>query len=109
MTMHYNALDPEIMDLLSLKTFKLCRTKRIKDIDYSFGFNEEFARRVAKMNLGCLLIMRNVLLAEAMYGEDQSKFIEIYIDVEKNPAIKKTFVNARDVCIEGSQRRCRNW
>ena len=62
---------------------------------------EEFARRVAKMNLGCLLIMQECpTLYEAMYGEDQSKFIEIYIDVEKNPAIKKTFVNARDVALK---------
>ena len=49
MTMHYNALDPEIMDLLSLKNVQAVEQKRIKDIDYSFGFNcEEFARRVIK-------------------------------------------------------------
>lgn len=101
MTMHYNALDPEIMDLLSLKNVQAVEQKRIKDIDYSFGFNEEFARRVAK-NESWMLVDYSECpdLYESMYEGDQTKFIELYNKVESNTNIKKTFVNARDVALK---------
>lgn len=101
MTMHYNALDPEIMDLLSLKNVQAVEQKRIKDIDYSFGFNEEFARRVAK-NESWMLVDYSECpdLYESMYEGDQTKFIELYNKVESDTNIKKTFVNARDVALK---------
>ena len=101
MTMHYNALDPEIMDLLTLKNVQSVEQKRVKDIDYSFGFNEEFARRVAK-NESWMLVDYSECpdLYESMYEGDQTKFIELYNKVESNTNIKKTFVNARDVALK---------
>lgn len=101
LTMHFNALDPEIIDLLSLKNVQTVEQKRIKDIDYSFGFNEEFARRVAK-NETWMLVDYGAApeLYEAMYAADQSKFIELYCQTEQNPLIKKEFVKARDVALK---------
>ena len=101
MTMHYNALDPEILDLLSLKNVQTVEQKRIKDIDYSFGFNEEFARRVAKNESWMLVDYGDAPeLYESMYEADQSRFVELYNSVENNPLVKKEFVNARDVALK---------
>lgn len=101
MTMHYNALDPEIMDLLSLKNVQTVEQKRIKDIDYSFGFNEEFARRVAKNESWMLVDYGDASeLYESMYEADQSRFVELYNSVENNPLVNKEFVNARDVALK---------
>ena len=101
MTMHYNALDPEILDLLSLKNVQTVEQKRIKDIDYSFGFNEEFARRVAKNESWMLVDYGDAPeLYESMYDADQSRFVELYNSVENNPLVKKEFVNARDVALK---------
>lgn len=101
MTMHYNALDPEIMDLLALKNVQAVEQKRVKDIDYSFGFNEEFARRVAK-NESWMLVDYSECpeLYEAMYEADQSNFIRLYNDVENNPSANKTIVSAREVALK---------
>ena len=101
MTMHYNALDPEIMDLLTLKNVQAVEQKRVKDIDYSFGFNEEFARRVAK-NESWMLVDYSECpeLYEAMYEPDQSNFVDLYKQIESNPLIKKEFVNARDIALK---------
>lgn len=101
MTMHYNALDPEIMELLSLKNVQTVEQKRIKDIDYSFGFNEEFARRVAKNETWMLVDYGDAPeLYEAMYDPDQSKFVDLYKQIESNPLVKKEFVNARDIALK---------
>lgn len=101
MTMHFNALDPEIMDLLSLKNVQAVEQKRIKDIDYSFGFNEEFARRVAKNESWMLVDYGDAPeLYESMYEADQSRFVELYNSVENNPLVNKEFVNARDVALK---------
>lgn len=101
LTMHYNALDPEIMDLLSLKNVQTVEQKRIRDIDYSFGFNEEFARRVAKNETWMLVDYGDAPeLYEAMYEGNQANFLKLYGEVEANQAIKKVVVNARDVALK---------
>lgn len=101
MTMHFNALDPEIVDLLALKNVQTVEQKRIKDIDYSFGFNEEFARRVAKNETWMLVdYVSAPELYEAMYEGDQSNFVELYAKIEKDSSIHKQFVNAREIAIK---------
>ena len=101
LTMHYNALDPEIMELLSLKNVQTVEQKRVKDIDYSFGFNEEFARKVAK-NEQWMLVDYSVApeLYEAMYEGNQDIFLELYKKVEQDDNIPKSFVNAREIAIK---------
>ena len=101
MTMHFNCLDPEIMDLLALKNVQTVEQKRIKDIDYSFGYNEEFARRVAKNEKWMLVSYESCPeLYEAMYEGNQDTFIRLYQDVEQNNSIHKVFVDAREIAVK---------
>jgi len=101
LTMHFNVLDPEIMDLLNLKNVQTVDQKRIKDIDYSFGFNAEFARKVAK-NESWMLVDYSVSpeLYESMYEGDQTNFVALYNKIESDESIPKVFVNARDVVLK---------
>lgn len=101
MTMHFNCLDPEIMDLLALKNVQTVEQKRIKDIDYSFGYNEEFARRVAKNEKWMLVSYESCPeLYEAMYEGNQDTFIKLYQDIEQNTNIHKVFVDAREIAVK---------
>lgn len=101
MTMHFNCLDPEIMDLLALKNVQTVEQKRIKDIDYSFGYNEEFARRVAKNEKWMLVSYESCPeLYEAMYEGNQDTFIKLYQDIEQNNSIHKVFVDAREIAVK---------
>jgi ribonucleoside-diphosphate reductase alpha chain len=100
-TMHFSVLDPEIEDLLRLKNVQTVEQKRIKDIDYSVGFNEEFARRVAKNESWMTVSYGDAPeLHEAMYGADQSKFVELYAKVEQDDSIPKKFLSARDIALK---------
>lgn len=84
LTMHFNVLDPEIDDLLALKHPQTIAEKRIKDIDYSFGANELFAEKVANNGTWRLVSYGdNPELYEAMYSGDQTKFRELYEEVER--------------------------
>jgi ribonucleoside-diphosphate reductase alpha chain len=99
-TEHFNCLDPEIEDLLKLKNVQTVADKRIKDIDYSFGSSELFARKVAKNEQWMLVSYGDAPeLYEAMYMGGQDLFNDLYVEVEANDKIKKTFVSARDVAI----------
>lgn len=99
-TMHFNVLDPEIFDLLRLKNVQTVADKRIKDIDYSVGYNDEFARRVAKNESWMLVSYGDAPeLYEAMYCGDQGKFLELYEFVELNDSIPKQIVSAREIAL----------
>lgn len=102
-TMHFNVLDPEIEDLLKLKNVETIAAKRIKDIDYSVGYNDFFARKVAKNEDWMLISYGDAPeLWEAMYKGDQTAFVEIY-EAYAHPDIKgpvsRRFVKARDIAI----------
>jgi ribonucleoside-diphosphate reductase alpha subunit len=99
-TMHYNCLDPELFDLMKLKNVQQVADMQVKGIDYSFGYNEEFARRVAKNEPWMLVSYGDAPeLYEAMYCGDQEKFCELYAEVEFNEAIPKQIVKAREVAV----------
>jgi ribonucleoside-diphosphate reductase alpha subunit len=99
-TMHFNVLDPEIFDLLRLKNVQTVTDKRIKDIDYSVGYNDEFARRVAKNESWMLVSYGDCPeLYEAMYKGDQSEFVRWYKWAEAEDSIPKQFVSARDIAL----------
>lgn len=98
--MHYNVLDPEFWDLVRLKNVQTVAEKRIKDIDYSVGYNNEFARRVATNEPWMLVSYGDApVLYETMYVADQQLFLEEYARVEANVLIPKTIVNARDMAL----------
>ncbi|BCG50177.1 ribonucleoside-diphosphate reductase subunit alpha [Ralstonia phage RP13] len=101
LTEHYCALDPELDDLSKLKDVETVAQKQVKDIDYSFGYNHEFARRVAK-NLSWMLISYGHApeLHHAMYKGDQTEFLELYAKIEKDHSIPKKFVSARQFAIQ---------
>jgi len=97
-TVHYNALDPEIEDLIVLKNPTTVEQKRIKDIDYSFGYNRLFAEKVAKNGDWMLVSYAdNPELYEAMYSGDQDEFVRLYEEHESSPQSVKKFVKARDI------------
>lgn len=99
-TMHFNVLDPELLDLLKLKNVQTVEQKRIKDIDYSVGYNDEFARRVAKNESWMLVSYGDAPdLYELMYSKNQALFVAEYAKVEKDESIPKQFVNARDIAL----------
>jgi ribonucleoside-diphosphate reductase alpha chain len=100
-TMHFNVLNPEIADLLKLKNVQTVADKRIKDIDYSWGSNALFAKKVAKNEQWMLVSYAAAAeLYEAMYKGDQTEFEKLYVEVENNILISKKFVSARDIAIE---------
>jgi ribonucleoside-diphosphate reductase alpha chain len=99
-TAHINCLDPEIMALLKLKNVQSLPEDRIKDIDYSFGSNELFAKKVAKNEDWMLVSYADAPdLYEEMYNGDQTAFNNLYAIVEADKSIPKQFVSARDVAI----------
>ena len=99
-TMHFNVLDPEIEDLIKLKNVQTVSEKRIKDIDYSFGYNLEFVRRVARDEDWMLISYAAAPdLYESMYSPDESKFLELYKKYAEDKSVKKTFVKARDIAL----------
>jgi ribonucleoside-diphosphate reductase alpha subunit len=100
-TMHFNVMDPELLDLLALKNVQTVEQKRIKDIDYSVGYNAEFARRVAKNEKWMLVSYGDSReLYESMYSGDQTEFVRLYSEVEFDDNIHKQFVNARDIALK---------
>jgi ribonucleoside-diphosphate reductase alpha subunit len=99
-TAHINALDPEIFALLKLKNVQSLPEDRIKDIDYSFGSNELFARKVAKNEDWMLVSYADAPnLWEAMYKGDQSHFNILYELIENDDRIPKQIVSARAIAI----------
>jgi len=100
LTMHFTVLDPEFFDLVKLKNVQTLPEKRIKDIDYSVGYNTEFARRVARNEPWMLVSYGDApALHEAMYNPDPQVFLSEYSKVEANPLIPKTVVQARELAI----------
>lgn len=100
-TMHFNVLDPELLDLLKLKNVQTVADKRIKDIDYSWGSNALFAHKVAKNEQWMLVSYGDAPgLYEAMYRGDQREFDRLYAFVENMKEIPKQFVSARAIAIE---------
>lgn len=100
-TMHFNVLDPEFFDLVRLKNVQTLPEKRVKDIDYSMGYNSEFARRVARNKKWMLVSYGDAPgLWDAFYSGDIEKFKEVYAIVEKDPSIPKKFVSARQMALE---------
>lgn len=100
-TMHFTVLDPEFYDLIRLKNPQTVPEKRVKDIDYSVGFNSEFARRVAR-NKSWMLVSYAAApdLWNAFYSGDIDAFIAEYAKVEKNPLIPKKVVKARELALD---------
>lgn len=100
-TMHFNVMDPELIDLLALKNVQTIDQKRIKDMDYSVGFNSEFARRVAK-NENWMLVSYgdSPELYNSLYKGNQTEFLRLYAAVEADLTIPRQYVDARTIALK---------
>lgn len=97
LTMHYNALDPEIETLLNLKNPTTVESKKINHIDYSFGYNPFFVKKAMK-NEDWMLVSYSDSpeLYEAFYSGVAGEFENLYNEYEKTDK-PRTYVSARKI------------
>lgn len=95
-TVHFTVLDPEIEDLLHLRNPTTVAEKKIRDIDYSVGYNPFFVSKSAN-NESWMLISYYYApdLWDAMYKADQSEFERLYAKYEADTSIPKKHISAR--------------
>lgn len=102
-TTHFPIFDPEVETLLHLKNPMSTEDKKIRGLDYSWGFNRFFARKVAKNEDVFLFNVKTAPdLYDALYSDDEEKFAELYEKYENDHTFKKTYVNARELLIDAS-------
>ena len=97
-TSYYTCLDPEVLEIASWKNPTTVQQKRLPNLDFAFVDNTRFAKAVVEdsdwMLISCLHAQD---LWDALYEGDQTKFNDLYDKYDKNPLVRKTYVNARDV------------
>lgn len=99
-TTYFPIFDPEVETLLRLKNPMSTEDRRIRGLDYSWGGNRYFARKVARNEE---VFLFNCFTApdlyDALYSDDEARFAELYEKYEADDNFKKTFVNARELLI----------
>lgn len=98
-TVHLCALDPEIFMMLKLRNVKTPSERRISGVQYSFGYNKLFAKKV-KDDKEWLLIsyLHAPDLWEAMYSDDEELFENLYNEyLEKD--VPKKIVSAKELAV----------
>lgn len=97
-TMYFTVLDPEIMDLIALKTPTTVADKQIRKIDYAVSYNKRFLDAVRNNEEWMLISYKNAPdLYDAMYLKEQDTFNSLYEQYKENILVRKTFVKARDL------------
>jgi ribonucleoside-diphosphate reductase alpha chain len=97
-TEHINCLDPELRTLLKLKNEQTVLADRIRDLDYSLGYNPYFIDKALENKRWMLVSYGDAPeLYELFYSSDLQAFIAEYERVAMDPNIKKEFVPARDI------------
>lgn len=102
-TSYFSIFDPEVETLLRLKNPMSTAEKKIRALDYSWGGNRFFARKVAR-NERVLLFNCHTApdLHAALYSGDEEAFAALYAKYEADPAFVKTYANARELLITAS-------
>lgn len=105
-TTHYSIFDPEIDVLLRLKNPMSTEDKKIRTLDYSWGGNKFFARKVAR-NESVFLFNSFTApdLDAALYSDNEAEFERLYAQYEADENFPKTYVNARELLITA----CNEW
>ncbi len=105
-TSYFNIFDPEVETLLRLKNPMSTADRKIRGMDYSWGGNRLFARKVAR-NEDIFLFNCYTApdLYDALYSDDEARFEQLYEKYENNALFKKHTVNARDLLITA----CNEW
>ena len=99
-TVHCTVLDPEIEDILSLKSVTTPTNLRIAGVDYSIGFNSYFIEKVQNNEQWMLVSLVNANeLYSALYSNDIEKFKEEYSKY-LNSDKPKTLIDARSLANE---------
>ena len=102
-TTYFPIFDPEVDTLLRLKNPMSTEDKKIRGMDYSWGGNRFFARKVAR-NEDIFLFNCYTApdLHDALYSGDEAHFESVYLRYEQDESFKKTFVSARELLITAS-------
>ena len=105
-TSYFSIFDPEVDVLLRLKNPMSTEDKKIRTLDYSWGGNKFFAKKVAR-NENIFLFNTHTApdLYKALYSDNEAEFERLYNQYEANDAFKKTYVNARDLLVTA----CNEW
>lgn len=102
-TTYFPIFDPEVDTLLRLKNPMSTEDKKIRGMDYSWGGNRFFARKVAKNeNIFLFNCFTAPDLHAALYQGDESLFEELYARYEADESFAKTWVSARELLITAS-------
>lgn len=102
-TSYFSIFDPEVDALLRLKNPMSTADRKIRGMDYSWGGNRFFARKVA-LNEDVFLFNCYTApdLQEALYSGDEACFEALYAKYEADAGFRKTYVNARELLITAS-------
>ncbi|WP_345797587.1 ribonucleoside-diphosphate reductase subunit alpha [Castellaniella sp. MT123] len=99
-TSYFSIFDPEVDTLLRLKNPMSTEDKKIRGMDYSWGGNRFFARKVARNeNVFLFNCYTAPDLYDALYSDDEPRFEALYTQYEQNANFKKHYVNARELLI----------
>ena len=98
---YYSVLDPEVLDIISLRNPTSIDEKRIPDLDYTVSYNRFFAERAAA-NEDWMLIsyLHAPDLWQAMYSPDKNLFSELYYKYLNDSTVPKKIVKARDIAFK---------
>lgn len=105
-TSYFSIFDPEVDALLRLKNPMSTADRKIRGMDYSWGSNRFFARKVAR-NEDVFLFNCHTApdLQEALYSDDEARFETLYAKYEQDENFEKTCLNARELLITA----CNEW
>lgn len=102
-TSYFSIFDPEADTMLRLKNPMSTEDKKIRTMDYSWGGNRFFARKVARNED---IFLFNCFTApdlyKALYSDDEALFAQIYARYEQDDSFPKTYINARELLITAS-------
>lgn len=102
-TTYFPIFDPEVDVLLRLKNPMSTEDRKIRGMDYSWGGNRFFARKVARNEPVFLFNCHTAPeLHAALYAGDEARFEALYARYEQDPAFTKTWANARELLITAS-------
>ena len=102
-TTYFNLYDPEAPTLIRLKNSKSTETKRIRQLDYSFGANRFFAARAARgEKVFTFNSFTAPVLYDAVYSSDDTEqdFINEYNRLLEDDTFEKNFIDARDLLLD---------
>lgn len=102
-TTYFPIFDPEVETLLRLKNPMSTADRKIRGMDYSWGGNRFFARKVARNEPVFLFNCHTAPdLQAALYSADEATFEALYARYEQDERFAKTWVSARELLVTAS-------